>query len=268
MFKFCNAWIKITCLCVGLLARSSIAFCASEPLVAAIEMRFENEQPRLSSGFMLERDSRYFFVMCNHSFHEYENWVPSEMVITPIISNQFVQAIEIRDLKTFNSVNRRIHGEKGGEQVDIAVLEIGNIPSFRQNLGTLKDYIFNFNQLADASEIQNLSVTRTPVTLRSRYGYRTAKVGVLYPKVHPAKPPQTMMGFRLDDISPPVQNGGDSGGAVFLEKDGMQKIIGMFSKGPAALVDNPNPASGATADSAMIRETIDLFYSVGITRSV
>ena len=125
MFKTFNTWLKITYLCPGLLLEASIAFCASDPLVASVEMRFENQQPRYSSGFVVERNDRYFLVMCHHSFHEYENWVPKEMVITPIFPTQSAQPIEIRDLRRFNQINRKmtylqIHREQPVQAVLIA----------------------------------------------------------------------------------------------------------------------------------------------------
>ena len=184
------------------------------------------------------------------------------MVITSISPSQSFQPIAIPALKIFNPVSRKVHGEDGykHEQVDVAVIEVGSIPTFRKNLSNLQSYIFNYNQLANATEVQSLSAGQATVSIKSRFGYRISKMGTLYPKVHPAIPPQTMVGFRLDDISPPVRDGGDSGGAIFAKINGAQKIYGMFSKGPGALADNPNPGSGAATDSVMIRETIDLFF--------
>lgn len=186
------------------------------------------------------------------------------MIITSIFPDQSFQPIEILDLKTFNPINRKVHAEgdaNENKQVDVAVIEIGNVLSFKQNLSNLTNYIFNYNQFSDIAEVQNLSAVRAPVIVKSRFGYRKARMGVLRPKIYPSVPPQTLVGFRLDDISPPVQDGGDSGGAVFTEINGVQKICGMFSKGLAALVDNRHDASGAATDSVMIRETIDLFFT-------
>lgn len=192
-----------------------------------VQVEFAGQEPRLSTGFFIGKNDKAFFVMTNHSFHEYEHWTPVS-----------VQVRTQDKLIVLIPANRKVDNAGPNEYIDISVFPV-NEP--------LPAPLFSYEQLADDADLDQILKTKSVLFANSR----TAKKTVLMDNRYPIIDTQKMMGFRFIDAQPPIEPG-DSGSILYAVINDQIRICGMIVKGDSR--------SGSAVDSIRIRQAMDMFH--------
>lgn len=205
-----------------------------------IIISFENQQSRMSSGFLINKESRFFVVMTTHAFHLTENWIPQNISIT---INNLKKPIEINyeDLENYYVK----HGEETNEYIDTSIIEITNIPYFKESKQDIEKSFLDYDNLAKINEIERGS----KLYINSIYGEKEA----VLEEIEPVVSSQNLRGFKIGNCNPKLNiNGGDSGGLIQFKKGNRELILGMILK------KEGDGSSGYAVNSIKIKETIDM----------
>jgi hypothetical protein len=196
-----------------------------------------------SSGFLLKKENKFFVVITAHCLHAYENW-SLERIDLKINNGKYFLKISNKEFQE----NYAIHKEGVGEYIDVAIIELTNIKSFRQLQQNIKSYFLDYYHLATEKIIDNIDRNEL-IFIHSIYGVKQANIEERMPFLRDTQ--QRLFGFQIINCTP-MLNRGDSGSLIIFQKDGIDYIIGMVLK-----IDTKFPSIAYAVDSIRIRETID-----------